>query len=94
MFFQLSFAFLIPELMSRLNSDTFSLPYYDLKSMWPLNYYLFDNWSINGLLSSGSLGLIMLLFGVVSIFFTSTGFLTKECSTNAPVTSNTIISMK
>ena len=45
MFFQLGFAFLIPEFMYRLNSD---LPYYDLKSMWPLNYYLFDDWSLNG----------------------------------------------
>jgi polyferredoxin len=72
MFFQLGFAFLIPEFMSRLNtSPDYNLPYYDLKSMWPLNYYLFDNWSINGLLSSGSLGLIMLLFGVISIFVIS-----------------------
>ena len=69
MFFQLGFAFLIPEFMSRLNaSPDYNLPYYDLKSMWPLNYYLFDSWSINGLLSSGLLGLIMLLFGIVSIF--------------------------
>ncbi|MFD0834263.1 4Fe-4S binding protein [Mariniflexile aquimaris] len=72
MFFQLGFAFLIPEFMSRLNaSPNYNLPYYDLKSMWPLNYYLFDSWSINGLLSSGSLGLIMLLFGIVSIFVIS-----------------------
>lgn len=72
MFFQLGFAFLIPEFMSRLNaSPNYNLPYYDLKSMWPLNYYLFDSWSINGLLSSGSLGLIMLLFGVISIFVIS-----------------------
>jgi polyferredoxin len=72
MFFQLGFAFLIPEFMSRLNaSPDYNLPYYDLKSMWPLNYYLFDSWSLNGLLSSGSLGLIMLLFGVVSIFIIS-----------------------
>jgi len=72
MFFQLTFAFLIPEFMSRLNeSPNYNLPYYDLKSMWPLNYYLFDNWSINGLLSSGNLGLLMLLFGVMSIFVIS-----------------------
>jgi polyferredoxin/uncharacterized membrane protein YgdD (TMEM256/DUF423 family) len=72
MFFQLGFAFLIPEFMARLNeSSAYNLPYYDLKSMWPLNYYLFDSWSINGLLSSGSLGLIMLLFGVLSIFVVS-----------------------
>ena len=28
-FFQLGFAFIIPELMARLNSENFSLPYYD-----------------------------------------------------------------
>lgn len=72
MFFQLGFAFLIPEFMARLNArPEYNLPYYDLKSMWPLNYYLFDSWSINGLLSSGNLGLIMLLFGVLSIFVIS-----------------------
>ncbi|MBD0830784.1 4Fe-4S binding protein [Aestuariibaculum sediminum] len=72
MFFQLGFAFLIPEFMSRLNaSPNYNLPYYDLKSMWPLNYYLFDSWSINGLLSSGNLGLAMLIFGILSIFIIS-----------------------
>lgn len=72
MFFQLGFAFLIPELMARLNeSPHYNLPYYDLKSMWPLNYYLFDGWSINGFLSSGTLGLILLIFGVLSIFVIS-----------------------
>jgi polyferredoxin len=72
MFFQLGFAFLIPEFMARLNeSPDYNLPYYDLKSMWPLNYYLFDSWSINGLLSSGTLGLTLLIFGVVSIFVVS-----------------------
>lgn len=72
MFFQLGFAFLIPEFMSRLNaSPDYNLPYYDLKSMWPLNYYLFDSWSINGLLSSGSLGFLMLMFGIISIFVIS-----------------------
>ncbi|MFH4966960.1 4Fe-4S dicluster domain-containing protein [Gaetbulibacter sp. M240] len=69
MFFQLGFAFLIPEFMSRLNaSPDYNLPYYDLKSIWPLNYYVFDQWSVNGLLSSGTLGLSMLLFGIASIF--------------------------
>lgn len=72
MFFQLSFAFLIPEFMARLNeSPNYDLPYYDLKSMWPLNYYLFDGWSINGFLSSGTLGMALLIFGVLSIFVVS-----------------------
>ena len=33
MFFQTAFAFVIPELMARLNSDDFSLPYNDLKNI-------------------------------------------------------------
>lgn len=65
MFFQTAFAFLIPEIMAGLNGD---LPYYDLKSVWPLNYYLFDKWNVDGLLANGSLGLTMLLFGIASIF--------------------------
>ena len=72
MFFQLGFAFLIPEFMARLNeSPDYNLPYYDLKSIWPLNYYLFDSWSIKGFLSSGSLGLTLLIFGILSIFVIS-----------------------
>ena len=72
MFFQLGFAFLIPEFMARLNeSPDYNLPYYDLKSIWPLNYYLFDSWSVNGFLSSGALGLTLLIFGVLSIFVVS-----------------------
>ena len=65
MFFQLGFAFLIPEFMYVMNND---LPYYDLKSIWPLNYYIFDEWSVNGFLSTGNVGLALILFGVLSIF--------------------------
>ena len=65
MFFQLGFAFLIPEFMYVMNND---LPYYDLKSVWPLNYYIFDEWSVNGFLSNGNIGLALILFGIASIF--------------------------
>ncbi len=65
MFFQLAFAFLIPEFMYRMNSN---LPYYDLKSVWPLNYYIFDEWSVKGFLSNGNIGLALIIFGIVSIF--------------------------
>ncbi|TNJ43844.1 4Fe-4S binding protein [Tamlana fucoidanivorans] len=65
MFFQLGFAFLIPEFMYVMNND---LPYYDLKNIWPLNYYLFDEWSVKAFLSSGNIGLGLLLFGIISIF--------------------------
>ena len=52
-FFQTIFAFLIPEIMARLNGD---LPYYDLKSIWPFNYYLFDSYQLYGFIQNGSLG--------------------------------------
>ncbi len=68
MFFQLAFAFLIPEFMYAMNND---LPYYDLKNMWPLNYYIFDEWSVKGFLSAGNIGLALLIFGIVTIFVIS-----------------------
>lgn len=68
MFFQLAFAFLIPELMSRLNSESFSLPYYDFKSIWPLNYYNFEKYRIDEFINAGNIGLALLVFGVISIF--------------------------
>ncbi len=68
MFFQLAFAFLIPEFMYRLNSD---LPYNDLKLMWPLNYYSFDQWRVDGFLNTGTIGFLFLLFGIISIFVVS-----------------------
>ncbi|MGE5944319.1 MAG: 4Fe-4S binding protein [Flavobacteriales bacterium] len=64
MFFQLAFAFLIPELMYRLNSD---VPYYDLKSIWPLNYYNFERYRVNQFIDAGDIGLALLIFGIVSI---------------------------
>jgi len=71
MFFQLGFAFLIPEFMARLNSDTFKLPYYDLKNMWPLNYYNFEQYRIDDFINAGNIGMALLIFGVVSIFVIS-----------------------
>lgn len=65
MFFQLAFAFLIPEIMYRLNSK---IPYYDLKSIWPLNYYNFEFYRINQFIDAGDIGLALLIFGIVSIF--------------------------
>ncbi|RAJ15096.1 4Fe-4S binding protein [Olleya aquimaris] len=68
MFFQLAFAFLIPEFMARLNSDSFSLPYYDLKNIWPLNYYNFEQYRVNSMISAGDIGTGLLIFGIASIF--------------------------
>lgn len=67
MFFQLGFAFLIPELMLRLNSETFSLPYYDLKNIWPLNYYNFEQYRVDEFISAGNIGIGLLIFGMASI---------------------------
>jgi len=63
MFFQLSFAFIIPEILVRLNQ-----PYYDFKNIWPLNYDLFAGYKIDEFLSAGDVGLIMIIFGIISIF--------------------------
>lgn len=63
-FFQTAFAFIIPEVMARLHGD---LPYYDLKNIWPLNYYNFEGYRVNAFIDAGGLGLAMLLFGIVSI---------------------------
>lgn len=63
MFFQLGFAFLIPELLAKLNPQQ---AYFDmdLKNMWPLDYDFFYDWHLNNMAGGGSLGMFMLLFGV------------------------------
>ncbi|MBK9270948.1 MAG: 4Fe-4S binding protein [Saprospiraceae bacterium] len=66
MFFQFAFAFLLPELMLRLN-----LPYNDLKNMWPLNYYFFDGWRLNELLQAGNIGGWMLVWGILMVVLIS-----------------------
>lgn len=67
MFFQTAFAFIIPEFMARLNGDKLHLPYYDLKNIWPLNYYNFEQYRVDAMISSGDVGLFLLIFGVASI---------------------------
>ncbi len=59
MFFQTCFAFLLPEIMVRLNQ-----PYFDFKNIWPLNYTFFFDWNLNQLLESGGMGLFMLVWGI------------------------------
>lgn len=62
MFFQTSFAFLIPEILVRLNQ-----PYYDFKNIWPLDYdFFFDN-ELNTLIESGGLGIFMLVWGIALV---------------------------
>lgn len=69
MFFQLGFAFLIPEILSNLNPDK---PYFgDPKNMWPLNYYFFDKWHVDDMINSGNFGMWMLVIGLSLIFIIS-----------------------
>lgn len=71
MLFQTAFAFILPELMARLNGHKIleggSLPYLDIKSIWPLNYYNFESYRIKGFLGSGDIGLALLVLAVLSI---------------------------
>jgi ferredoxin-type protein NapH len=60
MFFQTSFAFIIPEILVRLNN-----PYFDFKNIWPLNYDFFFEYRLNEFLSNGTLGVFMLGWGIV-----------------------------
>jgi len=60
MFFQLAFAFLIPEILVSLNK-----PWYDFKNVWPLDYDFFYSWNLDQLINSGTLGLFMLVWGII-----------------------------
>ncbi len=62
MFFQTTFAFLIPEILLRLNK-----PYFDFKNIWPLDYDFFFENELSTLISSGSLGIFMLGWGIALI---------------------------
>ncbi|WP_373055743.1 4Fe-4S binding protein [Zunongwangia sp. H14] len=63
MFFQLGFAFLIPEILMRLNQ-----PYFNPANIWPLNYDLFADYKLETFFSAGNVGMFMLFFGIASIF--------------------------
>lgn len=59
MFFQLGFAFLIPEILASLNK-----PWFDFKHAWPLDYDFFFGWHLSSLMESGALGWFMLCWGI------------------------------
>ena len=61
-FFQTAFAFLIPEVLVLLNQ-----PYFDFKNIWPLDYDFFYNYQLDTFLSSGGVGLFMLIWGILLI---------------------------
>lgn len=60
LFFQIVFAFLIPEILVR-----FEQPWYDFKNAFPLDYDFFYSWSLDQLIASGGLGLFILIWGIV-----------------------------
>ena len=60
LFFQIVFAFLIPEIMVRLQ-----MPYYDFKNAFPLDYDFFFQWNLKSLISSGGIGMFILVWGIV-----------------------------
>lgn len=60
LFFQIVFAFLIPEILVRFNQ-----PYFDFKNAWPLDYDFFFQWNIKELITHGKLGWFMLFWGIV-----------------------------
>ena len=62
MFFQLAFAFLIPEILGALNE-----PQQDLKNIWPLDYDFFFSWQLDQFRSAGALGVFMLVWGIALI---------------------------
>ena len=62
MFFQVGFAFLIPEILVRFNQ-----PWYDFKNIWPLDYDFFFDWNIAQLLDSGTLGVFILGWGIALV---------------------------
>jgi Pyruvate/2-oxoacid:ferredoxin oxidoreductase delta subunit len=62
MFFQTVFAFLIPEILVRLNQ-----PSMDLKNIWPLNYTFFYDYNLEQLTSAGVIGTSMLAWGILLI---------------------------
>ena len=62
MFFQTAFAFLIPQVMQALN-----MPAHDLKNIWPLDYSFFYEYRLNELINNGTLGLVMLFWGIALI---------------------------
>lgn len=60
LFFQVAFSFLIPQILARYDQ-----PSMDFKNAWPLDYSFFFEYHIDELISSGNLGVFMLVWGIV-----------------------------
>lgn len=72
MFFQTGFAFLIPEILERLNPATATQWFdKDMKNMWPLDYDFFFDWHLSNMAGNGKLGMFMLVSGLLMMFVIS-----------------------
>ncbi len=60
LFFQIVFAFLIPEIMASLGA-----PGYDFKNAFPLDYDFFFEWNLDSLSQSGAIGIFILVWGMI-----------------------------
>jgi polyferredoxin len=60
---QLFLAYLIPEILEGLTTGQ---AYFakDIKNIWPLNYYFFNDWHLNAMTDGGALGRIFLVVGI------------------------------
>ena len=63
LFFQIIFAFLVPEILVR-----FDQPWYDFKNAWPLDYDFFFQYNITDLIDNGGLGIFMFVWGLALSF--------------------------
>lgn len=59
MFFQLGFAFVLPQILFALN-----LPEVDLKNIWPLDYSFFYDWRVDSYAQAGVVGMSMMVWGI------------------------------
>ncbi len=59
-FFQVAFAFTLPQILTRLQ-----LPAYDLKSAWPLEYSFFFDYRIDEYLQNGTFGWFLMFWGII-----------------------------
>lgn len=59
MFFQVAFAFTIPQVLAALQ-----LPSPDLKNIWPLDYSFFFEYRLNNMIEAGTIGYFMLGWGI------------------------------
>lgn len=59
-FFQVCFAFTIPNILESLN-----MPAEDLKNIWPLDYDFFFDYNIEAKMAGGSFGIFLLVWGIV-----------------------------